>query len=385
MLLVWGKTLHGSTDEGAGTRIATVFNHLWFIPLIPERSVVLIKVPGGEELLLPLARYDRRSLILGWAPVLFPAVSLVVALPVALLLSVYAGALVVACAFGAAAWLHVRAWRSTTDDFDWQRRARSRWLGAPIDASMPVFDPRRAAEALHAFMEAHLRDNPIDYRAATFGQQQIGAALDDRMVDVDFLIASATLTEVTTREQGPSTTAKAIWDKVLVLCPQLRDAPAHYWLFGIEGAYPVYRKPAPDKARLLWAGALGLIGLGVLSLGHLHHERHTRPRFAVAVPSGSNLRVEIDGEPVTKSFQPALGGGEWLDLSLEAGTHFVTVKDGGAVVDERRVDVEAGADGYVFVAKGSSNAWCAYREKVHYGRSAPSRSRTLVARAGEAG
>ncbi len=384
MLVIWGKALHGSFREGAGTRIATVFHHLWYVPLLPERSVVLLHVPGGEELMLPLPRYHRLSLLLGWSPVLFPALSLVLAIPLALLVGTYALAIVIAFAFAAAAWLHLRHQRFIGDDEDWQRRVRSGWLGAPIDVSMPLFDQDKVEPPVRAFLEAHLRAHPLDYRTANVEDGQTAAALDDRMVDIDFLIAAATLAELVAPRTDKPSAAGPIWEKALRLCPALREAPAFYGLFGIEGAFPVY-KPKPSA----WSRVGGTLALASASLAALlaagftyHETRH--PRFALVSPIGANVEVEIDGVAVREPFKQALGQGEWLDLKLEAGRHVVTVRREGRVIDERPVEIDAGAKGYVFVANGSTQHWCVFRETVQYGSAnKAAKGPVLVAHAGE--
>ncbi len=385
MLFIWGKALHGSIRQGAGTHIATVFHHVWYVPVIPERSVVVMDVPGsGEEVILPLARFHRRSLLLGWSPVLFPALSLLVAIPLALAAGLYAGALVVAAAIGAASWLHAREPRFSHDDEDWQRRVRSRWLGAPLDVSMEVFNAEYAEHSLRVFMETHLRDNPIDYRAANVGDRQTEAALHERMVDIDFLIAAATLAELAAHREQKASAAPAIWEKAISLCPALREAPAFYGRFGIEGAYPVYRATPSLVSRFAWPAVLAAVSVGVLGLAFMNYQVNRHPRFALVSPIGANVEVEIDGAPVREPFRQALGGGDWLDLTLEAGVHHVIVRHEGRIIDERSVEIRAGAKGYVFVAKGSEQAWCAYRETVRYGRAPKTPTAPiLVARAGE--
>ena len=65
MIIIWGSGLYGRTDEVPGLfHVATRFGHLWYIPLIPTRSYLILDVDSGERgAEIPL---NLKSMLLGW-------------------------------------------------------------------------------------------------------------------------------------------------------------------------------------------------------------------------------------------------------------------------------------------------------------------------------
>ena len=66
MILIWGSTFYGKTDEVPGLfHVATRFGHLWYIPLIPLGSYLLLQ-DGGDESHGVQVPFSFKSLALGW-------------------------------------------------------------------------------------------------------------------------------------------------------------------------------------------------------------------------------------------------------------------------------------------------------------------------------
>ena len=74
MIIFYGVRQYGRIEEHAGSSIATQFAHLWFVPLFPIRSHLVLGDPGGGKfsgIPIPLS---GRSVAAGylriWGPIL---------------------------------------------------------------------------------------------------------------------------------------------------------------------------------------------------------------------------------------------------------------------------------------------------------------------------
>ena len=66
MILVWGSRIYGKTDEVPGMfYVGTKFGHLWFFPLIPLGSYLVLPDSKGEEQATKLS-FSFKSFALAW-------------------------------------------------------------------------------------------------------------------------------------------------------------------------------------------------------------------------------------------------------------------------------------------------------------------------------
>lgn len=66
MIIIWGSRLYGRADEVPGLfHVATRFGHLWFIPLIPMGSHLVLGRNAGRFVSVPLG-LDPKSMLLAW-------------------------------------------------------------------------------------------------------------------------------------------------------------------------------------------------------------------------------------------------------------------------------------------------------------------------------
>jgi hypothetical protein len=71
-MIVFGSGLYGKTDEVPGLfYVATTFGHLWFIPLVPTRSLLVFKeeatgLPAGFHEMCLQIPFSIKSALLGW-------------------------------------------------------------------------------------------------------------------------------------------------------------------------------------------------------------------------------------------------------------------------------------------------------------------------------
>jgi hypothetical protein len=65
MIIIWGSKLYGKTDEVPGLfHVATSFGHLWYIPLFPTASYLILDVESAQHgIRIPLR---WKSTLLGW-------------------------------------------------------------------------------------------------------------------------------------------------------------------------------------------------------------------------------------------------------------------------------------------------------------------------------
>jgi hypothetical protein len=66
MLIVWGSRLYGKVDEVPGLfHVATRFGHLWYIPLIPMGSHLVLARQGDSYQGIPIPM-SGKSVLLAW-------------------------------------------------------------------------------------------------------------------------------------------------------------------------------------------------------------------------------------------------------------------------------------------------------------------------------
>jgi hypothetical protein len=67
MLILWGSRLYGKTDSVKGLfHVATLFWHLWYLPLIPLGSHLVLRGPDNELYAVKLG-LNAKSWLLVWA------------------------------------------------------------------------------------------------------------------------------------------------------------------------------------------------------------------------------------------------------------------------------------------------------------------------------
>jgi hypothetical protein len=67
MVVVWGSGLYGTVDRVPGLcYVATRFGHLWYIPLIPLGSYLILDLPGDSGTRGRSIPLSMKSLLFGW-------------------------------------------------------------------------------------------------------------------------------------------------------------------------------------------------------------------------------------------------------------------------------------------------------------------------------
>ena len=65
-MIVYGSGLYGKTDEVPGLfYVATTFGHVWFLPLFPLVSCLVIDRRDYVRQVIPI-RFSCKSMLLGW-------------------------------------------------------------------------------------------------------------------------------------------------------------------------------------------------------------------------------------------------------------------------------------------------------------------------------
>lgn len=66
MIIVWGSGLYGKVDTVPGLcHVATKFGHLWYIPLIPTGSWIVLSQDGNGWQGMPIGM-SFKSIVMGW-------------------------------------------------------------------------------------------------------------------------------------------------------------------------------------------------------------------------------------------------------------------------------------------------------------------------------
>src|SRR3954468_4659567 len=66
MLIIWGSRLYGKVDEVPGMfHVATKFGHLWYIPLIPIGSHIVLEQSGRSWRGMPVG-LSGKSVLAAW-------------------------------------------------------------------------------------------------------------------------------------------------------------------------------------------------------------------------------------------------------------------------------------------------------------------------------
>lgn len=67
MLIIWGTRLFGKVDQvGKDVHVATKFFHLWYVPLIPLESWVVVAQDGDGWRGFPLKSMRWKSALIAW-------------------------------------------------------------------------------------------------------------------------------------------------------------------------------------------------------------------------------------------------------------------------------------------------------------------------------
>jgi hypothetical protein len=133
MIFVWGRRFYGKIEQLDEACVRTFFFHLFFLPLVPYRSFLLVTGSGERALQLPL---EGRSVLAGYArawPLLTTYVGIALASETALvpgvLLAVVSGLL------GLWAWLRLGRLSATGR---LERKAYALFVGALLDVALIV-------------------------------------------------------------------------------------------------------------------------------------------------------------------------------------------------------------------------------------------------------
>lgn len=233
-MLVFGRRLYGRILHCEPSYVATWFLHVWFIPIIPVGSVVVLEPLDGGNLQIAKTRFNWRSagvaLLRGWSVflLLHGLLSWAEADPEA---SALYGPIVSALALaGIVAGFFVvgRVSEETRARHDVYRAV----FGYPVDLSLLV----ECAESLSASLRERLiasgRGTAMNYRATYDPATQWGEmALDPMMTDRDFLVHAMCLARV---ERGAARgeardALDALHDRIWARLRSLGPAPIPAW------------------------------------------------------------------------------------------------------------------------------------------------------------
>ncbi|MEO6954188.1 MAG: hypothetical protein ABI321_20460 [Polyangia bacterium] len=67
MLIIWGQRMYGRVDRFAGSYVATRFFHIYYVPLIPLSSWLVLKDNGKDGFIGTQVPMQGRSVLLAWA------------------------------------------------------------------------------------------------------------------------------------------------------------------------------------------------------------------------------------------------------------------------------------------------------------------------------
>ena len=233
------RKIQPAANRQAGTYVATMFAHVYWMPLIPlESHLVVEALPGGQvrSLRLPLhgrsvlAAYARSWGVLcaiGFALGALATLNDAETDVGAMVTSALAALVAVATAVGAWVWVG-----KLSPEARAQRMAYARFSGMPVDVAL-LGDARYAlGQSLHQRITQHAQGmNSTGYRAAYDPQHQWKEiALDPRVNDATYLAAALTLTRIEwSFAAGPAREQLArwhadLWRKLAQCAPELLES-----------------------------------------------------------------------------------------------------------------------------------------------------------------
>jgi hypothetical protein len=181
-----GTKLYGRVEKCGPSCVATLFVHVWFVPLVPLRSFLIYGERGDGTFESAPIRLHTISTLTGLAPLVVVAAAVAAALhpltlgPVAALVAL---AMIAAVALG----------RLTAAERA-QRQIYAEYCGHPIDVALLPEELRQELRArLHNEIQSHPRaDGGVPYRDQGFGLDPderdpkiLGAALTLARLDRD--------------------------------------------------------------------------------------------------------------------------------------------------------------------------------------------------------
>jgi hypothetical protein len=203
MLIVYGRRLSGKIDACGSTWIETMFAHLWYLPLIPMGSHLMLG--GGRSIAIGLsgrsvlAAYLRSWGVIGAIGCIAAAASsddFSEAIP-QVIIAVTAAAV--------AAWAWIKLGRLSRDEVG-QREAYVAYAGHPVDVALLAAKAPELTRKLHETVASQARGlMGGSYRSALDPETQWHTiALDPTVIDRSFLEACLTLARLEgALAQGP--------------------------------------------------------------------------------------------------------------------------------------------------------------------------------------
>jgi hypothetical protein len=238
MVIIYGSKMYGRIQRCGTTYMGTLFAHIYWMPLFPLGSKLVLQengdgtyrfIPAGLDWRSTLAAYLRSWGVIGAMFALWFGIDEMQRADVDTvdsLLTLAASLFLVACAVGAWVWLG----RLSSDEKG-HRLAYQDFAGHPIDVAMM----REAREPLRHRLYAHVVERARGlvsggYRTTVDPATQWGAiALDPSVTDVAFLRAALTLTRLewsfaASESKAQFASAHAmIWQKLKTAAPMLME------------------------------------------------------------------------------------------------------------------------------------------------------------------
>jgi hypothetical protein len=200
MLLVFGTRMYGQTYAFAGSAVVTEFFHIWYLPIVPRRSL-LIDMSSGRRLPTSMKLRSIAAGYLGIWGALGTILTGFTALRTFGKPLWWAWALASVALAALAIWAWKRAWKLAPDD-EARRGVYAKVTGQPFDVSMlPIYD----ADVLRAELRPKLIER---LRALTLGTYRTTQDPDREwdeivlkapQVDADILDATVTLAALEAR------------------------------------------------------------------------------------------------------------------------------------------------------------------------------------------
>jgi hypothetical protein len=236
-MIVFGHRLYGTIDRCRATYVATRFVHIWFVPIIPIGSHLVVANVGSRIQSLPLGMHGR-SVLAGygraWGLVVgalcaFAAVGNLGSGNVAAGL----GLLVLALAAGAVGLTSLLVLGKLSPAEQAQRLAYAQHAGYPLDVALLPFDARASMRnrLFAAVVDLAPRMVSTGYRGGFDPTTQWTlAALEPDVVDPQFLVLALTLARLEWAAATGAARAQldhahgAILKKLMAVDPRLLQA-----------------------------------------------------------------------------------------------------------------------------------------------------------------
>ena len=140
MIFVWGHRMYGKIEKSGPTYVATRFFHLWYLPLIPLGSQLVLAETEDGKLRCIGQGLSWRSTLAGYLRIWGPVATIAAGVGLAGasfddVSEVAEHGLLFALAAGAAIWAWVALGRLSVDELA-QRQAYMRWSGLPVDVGL---------------------------------------------------------------------------------------------------------------------------------------------------------------------------------------------------------------------------------------------------------